>query len=328
VLAHVLARKERESNQMHQLLQLSFAKLDEESQRATDAERRATECLVRARAAIDARAQADADAAAARTELSMYKMQLEQAQREISRAQEMLDGLEARRHDAEQDAARSRSVARKLQEERSIEAAREEGKQQGYHEGLRQGILLGRREAENELRSRRHEEEEDEDGRRSRSRRRGVGDPAFTLVTPISPQQSTSERSDDLLPRGVPKCVNSTNPYLFVYSHLRTSFQVDAHPRLARLHRCLLSQFERRPSVVAQNKPTSPIPHPDGITTTRLTINCTTLSRHLLPHNHDHDHDQVSHLNRPAHARIHPMTIQRLRSFNPSRFPPPPQLHP
>lgn len=220
VLAHVLARKERESNQMHQLLQLTFAKLDEESQRATDAERRATECLVRARTAVDARAQADADAAAARAELAMYKMQLEQAQREVTRAQELLDGLEARRHDAEQDAARARSVARKLQEERSVETAREEGKQQGWHEGLRQGILLGRREAENELRSHRREEEEDD--RRSQSR--WHGDALFTQVTPVSPQQSTSERSfpDDLHPRGVPECVNTTNPYpfFFIYSHL------------------------------------------------------------------------------------------------------------
>jgi hypothetical protein len=218
VLAHVLARKERESNQMNQLLQLTFAKLDEESQRATDAERRATECLVRARAAIDARAQADADATAARTELTMYKMQLEQAQREVSRAQELLDGLEARRHDAEQDAARARSVARKLQEERSVEAAREEGKQQGWHEGFRQGILRGRREAENGLRSRRREEEEDD--QHSQSRPRHPGDAHFVQVTPISPQlsqQSISERSspDDIYPRGVSECVN---PITFLFS--------------------------------------------------------------------------------------------------------------
>src|SRR6267154_894734 len=95
MLAHVLARKERDSQHLHQLLKLTRTKLDEQSHRATDAERRATECLVRARAAVDARAQSDADAAAARTELALYKMQLEQAQREINRAQEYLDGLEA-----------------------------------------------------------------------------------------------------------------------------------------------------------------------------------------------------------------------------------------
>lgn len=230
MLAHVLARKERESNKMHQLLQLTFAKLDDESQRATDAERRATECLVRARSAIDARAQADADATAARAELAMYKMQLEQAQREVSRAQELLDGLDARRHDAEEDAARARSVARKLQEERSIEAAREEGKQKGWQDGLRQGILLGRREAENELGSRRHEEEEDD--RRFRSRRRGPGDTRFTQVTPATPQRNASERSspDDLHPRGVPECVNPSPPYLHLI-HISEHLFKSTHSR-------------------------------------------------------------------------------------------------
>jgi hypothetical protein len=209
MLAHVLARKERDSQQLHQLLKLTLGKLDEQSQRATDAERRATECLVRARAAMDARAQSDADAATARSELALYKIQLEQAQREISRAQEYLDGLEARRHDAEQDAARARSVARKLQEERAVEAALEHGKQQGFNEGLRQGILLGRREADNnQPRSRRRQEE---NNRRPSSRPRRPADVHFTQVIPESPQQSPSERSppDDLHRRLPPGYVPS-----------------------------------------------------------------------------------------------------------------------
>ena len=209
MLAHVLARKERDSQQLHQLLKLTVAKLDEQSQRATDAERRATECLVRARAAIDARAQSDADAAAARSELALYKMQLEQAQREINRAQEYLDGLEARRHDAEQDAARARSVARKLQEERAVEAALEQGKNHGFNEGLRQGILLGRREAENNHpRSRRRQEEHN---RRPSSRPRRPTDVHFAQVIPESPQQSPSERSspDDFHRRPPPGYVPS-----------------------------------------------------------------------------------------------------------------------
>ena len=208
MLAHVLARKERDSQQMHQLLKLTLAKLDDQSKRATDAEARATECLVRARAAMDARAQSDADAAAARTELALYKMQLEQAQREINRAQEYLDGLEARRHDAEQDAARARSVARKLQEERAVEAAREQGKQHGFNEGLRQGILLGRREAENnQPRSRRRQEEHN---RRPSSRPHRLADVHFTSVIPDSPHQSPSEPSSpDDLRRRVPGYVPS-----------------------------------------------------------------------------------------------------------------------
>jgi len=228
VLAQVLARKEHDTRQMQHLLKLTFAKLDEESQRASDAERRATECLIHARTAIDARAQSDADAAAIRAELSLYKMQLEQAQREISRAQEFLDNVEARRQDAEQDAARARSVARKLQEERAIEAAREEGKQQGWHEGLRQGIILGRREAENQLRSRRREEEHDRRSR-SRPRGRGHGDAVFTQVIPESPQQSPSERSSpDHLPQYVPQPLSSS--HLRIHSSLQRGSTPDIVP--------------------------------------------------------------------------------------------------
>lgn len=203
VLAHVLARKERDAKQMHQLLKLTFTKLDEESQRATDAERRAAECLVRARAAIDARAQSDADAATARTELAMYKIQLDQAQREIFRAQEMLTGLEARRHDAEEDAARARSVARKLQEERAVEAAREEGKQQGWNEGLRRGMLLGRQEAEEELlRSRRRDQDirREQQNLRPRSRGRRVDEPLHTRVVFDEPRPSEESSSDHVTP--------------------------------------------------------------------------------------------------------------------------------
>ena len=44
ILAQVLAHKERDAQQMHQLLKLTFSKLDKQLQRATDAEHRATEC--------------------------------------------------------------------------------------------------------------------------------------------------------------------------------------------------------------------------------------------------------------------------------------------
>lgn len=308
VLAQVLARKERDSQQMHQLLKLTLAKLDEQSQRASDAERRATECLIRARTAMDARAQSDADAAAARAELALYKMQLEQAQREVSRAQEYLDGLEARRHDAEQDAARARSVARKLQEERSIEAAREQGKQQGYNDGLRQGILLGRREAENNQPRSRRRQEEDHD-RRPRSRPRRPADVHFTQVIPESPpQRSPSERS----PPDDHRIVTGYVPLLLPFHIFKTALFF---------------------KVSAQNSLFSPMP----CSTTHLTNNyMTPLPVHLPFHPHhpnDHDHDPIHtpawrplHLSRPVHAHTHLMTIQRLRSYSPSPSPPP--FHP
>lgn len=298
MLAHVLARKERDSQQLNQLLKLTLAKLDEQSRRATDAERRATESLVRARAAIDARAQSDADATAARTELALYKMQLEQAQREINRAQEYLDGLEARRHDAEQDAARARSVARKLQEERAVEAALEQGKQQGFNEGLRQGILLGRREVESiQPRSRRRQEEHN---RRPSSRPRRPTDVHFARVIPESPQQSPSERSSPDQRRVQPGYVPS-----LLHLHLLTPLFASVSVQISH---AIAHQANGR--MTPHHLPFHPH-HPNV---------------------HDHDPSHAPVWRRPLHpsrhvpAHTHLTTIQRLPSSSPSPSPPP--LHP
>ena len=69
----------------------------------------------------------------------MYEMQLEQAQREITRGQEVVNQLEQARKDAEEDAARARSVARKLREQYMFSKAREEGRKEGYDEGFARG---------------------------------------------------------------------------------------------------------------------------------------------------------------------------------------------
>jgi hypothetical protein len=47
------------------------------------------------------------------------------------------------KHDAEEEAAKARSKARKLQEEKLVMMAREEGRRQGYEEGLSKGRRIG-----------------------------------------------------------------------------------------------------------------------------------------------------------------------------------------
>lgn len=47
------------------------------------------------------------------------------------------------KYDAEEEAARARSKARKLQEEKLVIMAREQGRRQGYEEGLSQGRRIG-----------------------------------------------------------------------------------------------------------------------------------------------------------------------------------------
>ena len=105
--------------------------LKQESQRADDNERRAREAIQRFRAINEARVAAQQDATRANEELRMYKLQLDYAQKEIFRAQEILESLETQRHDAEASAAKARDVARKFREESLVDLAREEGHRLG-----------------------------------------------------------------------------------------------------------------------------------------------------------------------------------------------------
>lgn len=70
-------------------------------------------------------------------------MQLENAQREIFRAQEIINQVAKEKHDAEEDAARARTKARQLQEEKLVMTAREEGRRLGFQEGLSRGRRIG-----------------------------------------------------------------------------------------------------------------------------------------------------------------------------------------
>ncbi|TFY82773.1 hypothetical protein EWM64_g1227 [Hericium alpestre] len=218
VLTHVLARKERDVKQMNHLLRLAFNRLDQESQRASDAERRASECLVRARSALDARALAEAEASRTREELAMYKVQLDQAQREIYRAQEMVEDVDARRKEAEEEAAKSRSVARQLKEKLVLETAREQGRRTGRKEGYSEGWRIGYQQALAEQGSR----DAGPRGARSRSRpRRGLQDVLFndedddmeehSPVEPVEdPSNSDSSSMIDVPSRGVPETANGS----------------------------------------------------------------------------------------------------------------------
>lgn len=127
------------SKKLSSLLVLTSDRLDKEIRRANDAERRTLEAIALARSANEAKLIAERDATRANEELRMYKLQYENAQREIFKAQELIDQIEAERQDAEAAAARARSTARKLKEQNLIIMAREEGRQLGYQEGLATG---------------------------------------------------------------------------------------------------------------------------------------------------------------------------------------------
>jgi hypothetical protein len=142
-IASILRYDEQQSKDLRRMLLTVTEQLKQESQRADDNERRAREAIQRFRAINEARVAAQQDAARANEELRMYKLQLEYAQKEIFRAQDILDSSETQRHDAETSAARARNVARKLREEGLVDLAREEGRRLGLQEGLARGRRFG-----------------------------------------------------------------------------------------------------------------------------------------------------------------------------------------
>ena len=103
----------------------------------TEAEESVLEIAQRFTAVNDARVRAQAEAAKLSAELGLYKMQLENAQQEIYKAQDILRMVEDERDDAAADATEARDTARRYREEHVVHLAREEGRKMGYLEGLR-----------------------------------------------------------------------------------------------------------------------------------------------------------------------------------------------
>ena len=82
---------------------------------------------------------AQADVARANMEVRAYKLRLEEAQREIDRAQEIVNMVQREKEEAEAEAARARTTARQFREERLISRALEKGKREGFQQGFARG---------------------------------------------------------------------------------------------------------------------------------------------------------------------------------------------
>lgn len=138
-LLRLLVDEEYQSQKMRRILYRTLERLEMESRRAAQAEQLIFETSQKYHSINDARFLAEQDGARARQELGLYKLQLDNAQREISRAQQSLTTVEAQRDEADASAARARTIARKLNEERLVQVARDEGRRLGFVEGLRSG---------------------------------------------------------------------------------------------------------------------------------------------------------------------------------------------
>lgn len=158
-LTRLLLDKEREYRHLQQLLHTASDQLEHETRRANDAETRVMSFAQRFRAMHEARLAAVQESTRLNEELQLYKVSYESAQREILRAQEVVDDVEASRLDAVEEAARYRDRLRKMREEGLMRDAREagwregvregmeRGREEGYQEGLRTGYENGQEDA-------------------------------------------------------------------------------------------------------------------------------------------------------------------------------------
>ncbi|KAF8557997.1 hypothetical protein OG21DRAFT_1456417 [Imleria badia] len=139
----MLADEQETTRELQQQLTFTTSQLAYEQDRADTAERKIKDAVVRFKDTNEGRISAQADAARLREELKLYKNALEEAQKEIFKAQNILKDVEGRRREAEEEATQLRRKLRKLNEERMVEMAREEGRKLGLQEGLEMGKDIG-----------------------------------------------------------------------------------------------------------------------------------------------------------------------------------------
>ncbi|KAL0947829.1 hypothetical protein HGRIS_013896 [Hohenbuehelia grisea] len=132
------------SRRLDSLLLLATERIASESTRASGAEAQLRATMALLRTARAERDQALASVAALRTQLTLYQDQLARAQSEITRAQEIVEGVERSKVEALEDAARARSRVRRLEEERVVKEAVEEGRRRGFRDGLQRGRMMAR----------------------------------------------------------------------------------------------------------------------------------------------------------------------------------------
>ncbi|KAL7284796.1 hypothetical protein ACG7TL_002105 [Trametes sanguinea] len=187
LLSRLLPKEHQETLSLRTILAVTKDRLESETRRADEAERRVLEVLRKLRTAHEATLLAQSDAARAREELTLYKYRLDDALRELTRAQEIINELEQEKLEAEAEA--------------------------GYQEGLSRGRDLGYQDAledddEEEVddidyrkRPVLVEEVDDEEGEIAPSQyRAGTPAPDFGSRTPASDIRIRTPASDTRAP--------------------------------------------------------------------------------------------------------------------------------
>ena len=139
--------EDRDSKEALAILRRTSERLELETQRANEAERRVIEANERWRLINQSRLQAQAEAARLNEELKLYKLQLEAAQTQINRANDIIQLTDKEKILAEEEAAKAKRLAKRYEMETLIQKARDEGRRLGRQQGLREGIDQGYTEA-------------------------------------------------------------------------------------------------------------------------------------------------------------------------------------
>ena len=138
-LARMLVEEELRTSHFTKWAQTLSLQLSQQKQRADDAERRAAHSAHKLKEETEARIRLEQAMKQKAEELKLYQVQLKKAQGEIFKAQDALAEVEKMRDEAEHAAAKARSIARRLREQRLVDIAREEGRRVGLKEGLARG---------------------------------------------------------------------------------------------------------------------------------------------------------------------------------------------
>ncbi|KDQ31922.1 hypothetical protein PLEOSDRAFT_1095728 [Pleurotus ostreatus PC15] len=150
-LLSLLISKEYAAKQTHQLLDFTLAQLEDSTRRLAESPqtRYASDISPEfSNKVVQSVYDAQEAASRAQSNANAYKFQLEEAAKEIQRANESMRLLQQQREEAERQAAEARDVARQIREEHLILMAREEGRRSGFDDGFEHGRQVARAQRE------------------------------------------------------------------------------------------------------------------------------------------------------------------------------------
>ncbi|KAF8627144.1 hypothetical protein AX17_006361 [Amanita inopinata Kibby_2008] len=141
------ARKSSSATSTSLLLSITTERLAHETERANSAERKCLQLAVHLRSANERKDILQLELNKLEKELELYRVQLDLAQQDIQKAQEIVAKIDQARLQAEEQAARDRTRARHAIEKAAINNALQQGRELGYKEGFQQGETLAWSEA-------------------------------------------------------------------------------------------------------------------------------------------------------------------------------------